>query len=178
MAACMCRLTNNAASGLSQIRCSYLLPAASVGVSIFSGQIEVRVHRSDPKPEGQLPPRSDVLPAEAYSQKRLCRLRPLADIPAQLQTRPMHASAALALFSLASCGAAPLVKQALEASQSGDERRITGVLTLYTEGESFRQCPLREPWKCPEAKGPECGFDATPEARSLINREITKAGAT
>ena len=90
----------------------------------------------------------------------------------------MRASAALAILTLASCEAAPLVKQAREASQSGDERRITGVLTLYTEGESFRQCPLREPWNCFEAKGPVCGFDATPEARTLINTEITKAGAT
>jgi hypothetical protein len=90
----------------------------------------------------------------------------------------MRASAALALLTLASCEVAPLVKQAREAPQSGDERRITGVLTLYTEGESFRQCPLREPWNCFKGEGPVCGFDASPEARTLINTEITKAGAT
>jgi hypothetical protein len=90
----------------------------------------------------------------------------------------MRASAALALLALASCKAAPLAKQARDPSQRSEERKITGVLTLYTEGDSFRQCPLREPWNCFKAKGPECGFYATPEARTLINAEITKAGAT
>lgn len=114
----------------------------------------------------------------ALHQCRPFRFRPLVDIPSQLQTRLMRASAALALLALASCKAAPLATQAGDQSQRSDERKITGVLTLYTEGESFRQCPLREPWNCFKAKGPECGFDATPEARTLINTEITKAGAT
>jgi len=90
----------------------------------------------------------------------------------------MSASAALALLALAPWEAAPLAQQAHDPSQRGEERRIAGVLTLYTEGESFQQCSLKKPWNCFKAKESECGFDATPEARTLINTAITKAGAT
>lgn len=90
----------------------------------------------------------------------------------------MRTPAALTLLALASCEAAPLAHQAGDPSRQGEERRITGVLTLYTEGQSFRECPLKEPWNCFKAKGPECGFNATPAASTLINTEITKAGAT
>lgn len=126
----------------------------------------------------RIPPRCDVRDRQSGPQQRTDRKRPLADIPGQLQTRLMRASTALALLALASCKVAPLARQAGDQSQRSDEREITGVLTLYTEGESFQQCPLREPWNCFKAKGPECGFDATPEARTLINTEITKSGAT
>ena len=122
--------------------------------------------------------RASNLTGSYRSGKLPVRKRPLADIPGQLQTRLMRASTALALLALASCKVAPLARQAGDQSQRSDEREITGVLTLYTEGETFRQCPLREPWNCFKAKGPECGFDATPEARTLINTEITKSGAT
>jgi hypothetical protein len=94
------------------------------------------------------------------------------------QTKAIWASPAFALLALSSCEAAPTPLQASSSTRAGEERTITGVLTLYKEGESFRECPLSEPWNCFEAKGPVCGFDATPEARTLINTEITKAGAT
>jgi hypothetical protein len=90
----------------------------------------------------------------------------------------MRASAPLVLLTLASCNAAPSEHQAIDSSQRGEERRITGVLTLYTEGQSFHECPLKEPWNCFKAKGPDCRFNATSEALAAINAEITKAGAT
>ena len=90
----------------------------------------------------------------------------------------MRALAVLTLLAVASCEAAPSAHQAENSSRPAEARRITGVLTFYTEGESFRECPLKEPWNCVEAQGAECGFDATPEASTMINAQVTKAGAT
>lgn len=89
----------------------------------------------------------------------------------------MRSTAALILLILVSCEAAPSAYQADNSSRRAAARKITGVLTLFTEGQSFQECPLKEPWNCFEAKGPECGFDATPEAYASINAEIAKARA-
>jgi hypothetical protein len=71
-----------------------------------------------------------------------------------------------------------MAHQASDPPRRGEGRRITGVLTLYTEGESFRECPLKEPWNCFAARGLECGSGATPAASAKINAVITKVGAT
>ena len=59
-----------------------------------------------------------------------------------------------------------------------DIRQITGVLTLYNEGESFRECSLEEPWNCDAQRKAECGFAATPEGSRLIKAAVEKADAS
>jgi len=87
--------------------------------------------------------------------------------------------AALALVMLASCYATPsAVRLAAERNPvSNEERTIAGVLTLYTEGSLFKECPLRESWNCLLNRAPECGLETTSEGSRAINLAIEKAGA-
>jgi hypothetical protein len=59
-----------------------------------------------------------------------------------------------------------------------ETRQITGVLTLYNEGESFRECSLEAPWNCDAQRKPECGFAATPEGYRLIKAAAEEANAS
>ncbi len=95
-----------------------------------------------------------------------------------LQTAPMRMPAVLTMMILASCDAAPSTVQSSDGLRPGDnERTISGVLTLYTEGSSFHECSLREPWKCLLSEGPECGFDAKDGADRVIDAAIARANA-
>ena len=87
--------------------------------------------------------------------------------------------AVLVLVVLASCDATPSpVPLTSERDPVGnEERKISGVLTLYREGSSFKECPLQQPWNCAINKAPECGLEATPEGDRTIKAAIDKAGA-
>lgn len=91
----------------------------------------------------------------------------------------MRFPAALALLIVASCGAATTKRDHVALRRTnGVDRQITGVLTLYTEGESFHECLLDKPWNCSFSKEPQCGFSATPDADIAINGAIEEAGAS
>jgi hypothetical protein len=79
---------------------------------------------------------------------------------------------------LASCDASPSQGQSPNIQNSGgSQRKISGVLTLHSEGSSFRQCALREPWNCLLNKETECGFVASPQGEQVVSAAIDKAKA-
>ena len=54
---------------------------------------------------------------------------------------------------------------------------MVGVLSLgASEGQSFRECPLKEPWHCFLSKAPECNFVASGKAVEPIEVAVRKAG--
>lgn len=84
----------------------------------------------------------------------------------------------LGIILLGACDESPSTAVSSRlATAKGHDRKITGVLTVYMEGESFRECSLQEPWYCDGEGKPECGFDATPAGDRVINAAIDKAGA-
>jgi hypothetical protein len=81
-------------------------------------------------------------------------------------------------LALGSCKASvPLNDTSDEPALRDGNRKITGVLTLYTEGGSFQECSLREPWNCHLSPGPECAFNAGPDNERAIDTAVENVGA-